>query len=180
MILIFEGVDCSGKSTIIDKFVNKYNFKKFFHNEELRKPFNYNYYDKYAVSAFYGAMNATLLSACEVFDNFVIDRFHISECVYSRKRIELFPYAKIINYLSSLNKKIITVYCYCNYQDYLKRMKLRTNENFELTECDFLSIQDDYETALELDFLDNIKLNTSEMNISETFKYLDEQYKKYK
>lgn len=126
MIVILEGLDCSGKTTIADYIANRFDMYRYHEYEHLKKlvPFdrdvqNWTFFEAGSV--------AYMLPMFKAFDDFVIDRFHISAYAYSRYfgRTEMISFEEKERLMVATCKKIHVVYCETDYESYVKRHKKR-------------------------------------------------------
>lgn len=110
MIIIAEGPDKTGKTTLLESISKKYKMPI------LTPPRKSSEHP----SVFFDAVNRTVFSACETFDNFLLDRFVFSEMVYAH----LFKRESFIHFewLKKLNKKILVFNTYCSIQDRCQRL----------------------------------------------------------
>ena len=164
MIIIFEGIDGSGKTTIKNKINELFEFKDFSQINEFR---HCDYLKtKRDLSLHYAAYNQMIMNACYAFDNFSIDRYHISEAVYSQinMRETHFSFSEIEKYFIKLEKDIVIVYCECNYEKYKKRL-IEREENVNMKEKEYSSLQKIFEKYLTKSELKSIIINTTDTSV---------------
>jgi len=169
MIVIIEGNDCSGKSMIskmlkevFDK--NVYFQKHVYLEETFKHVFNFKHEPEkweYFITGF----NAQTLNLFANFDDFIKDRFHFSEYVYSKytNRKSYLDFEIIEDFLTGLEKKIIVVYLECSYETYLKRMKPE-EEAYVYSKNHYETLNNEFSIAYEKSKLPKIKINTDEIS----------------
>lgn len=129
MIIILEGTDCSGKSSIAKKLSDRLSLTVFPENNKHLLNFQT---DSGRFNSFIAGMNVAMLNAYEAFDDFIDDRFHLSEFVYSSffKRESLVDFTAMDNRLWQLSKRkeIFLFFLECLPEHYLERARIQTQE----------------------------------------------------
>ena len=147
MILILEGLDCSGKTTIADRLVSDLRyFTRYKEYKELKNLVSFHgqleqwsYFEAGAVSY--------MLPMFAAFDNFVIDRFHISAYAYTRffKRKEFVTFEKKEELMSATKKDIEIIYCDISEKTFVERHDVKKERKWSFEEQKQL-----FEEALKL------------------------------
>jgi|WetSurSiteA1Bulk_404760.scaffolds.fasta_scaffold20405_3 thymidylate kinase len=122
MIIIVEGMDSAGKSTLIKLMSHEFLMMSIINTKETHQFVKFEeqpYEWKYFVAGF---LMATL-DTFKNFDNFIKDRFHLSEYVYSTffKRESFYDFVKIEDLLISYTKNIKLILCDVSYEQYKSR-----------------------------------------------------------
>lgn len=132
MILITEGLDRSGKTFLADKIAENFRFQRYKEYTELKKIVSFHgqleewsYFETGAVSY--------MLPIFSCFDNFIIDRFHISSYVYANffKRTELITFEKKENLMLATKKDIRIIYCDITEKTFNKRHEIEKERKWE-------------------------------------------------
>jgi len=135
MIVIVEGVDCAGKSTLVNTLSKRHLLTPIVNTNEThrfvnfeKQPYEWSYYVTGVIRGYLDIFNN--------FDNFIKDRFHISEYAYSSyfNRKAFYSFEDIEDILLSLHKEIYLVMCFISYEEYKKRHLLRMESFLQLKE----------------------------------------------
>jgi len=120
MKLIIEGVDNSGK-TRLSKFLAK-ELGLIYINEQYKHLFNFKF-EPNQWKFFVNGFNAQTLNIFGCFDNFIKDRFHLSEYVYSEyyNRESFLPFDTIENELLKMSD-VLLIFLDSDFEIYQKRV----------------------------------------------------------
>lgn len=180
MIIILEGIDKSGKTSVIqdlekDVLVNSIVWKV--HN----KPKTGNRRDQDKIWTAYSELFHQALATHKKI-NVVFDRSYPSELVYSqvKRRYDAFYDLRWWELDKSLKDDVVLIYCYAPEEELKKRFFLTGEKH--LTESEFPKILGRYDWFLQRTKLPTLKLDTTKSrseNIAEMQKFINE-YQRHK
>lgn len=196
MFIAVDGMDCSGKSSIITPYISeKYNFKlvrdlkdgimgqmlrEVFMNEEAMKNASYESIAMIASAARSDIVNNIVLPELEQDKNVVIDRYLATSFVYN-KGSHLPHIENILNYGSHNIQPDVYIIAYCNFEDVIKRSESRGI----VDRWDVLS-KKDYDDTLDRykQYLDKIRIKHHFVNtstpIEEVYENIDVILRRYR
>jgi thymidylate kinase len=127
MIIILEGLDGSGKNTIGETLSKELNLT--FFQESSKHNFSFKK-EKDKWEYFVTGINCFSLDLFNSFDDFIKDRFHLSEYTYSNffNRKSHLDFSTIEENLSNINKDIFLVYLDVDYETSYKRTLPKNDE----------------------------------------------------
>ena len=130
MIIIFEGLPDSGKTTLIEQFLKENRkFKPWKYKGQLTSGLDKS--DK-TFSERVRTIQTTSVLLSNIFHfNIVLDRFHLSEAIYSeifRGLTSSLSYFALIEH--TIEDKVLIVYCEANLSTILQRQKDRNKKDF--------------------------------------------------
>lgn len=163
-MIIVEGIDGSGKTTIADYLSKKGYFIYHFSFDEKNSDIEEKYLN---------------LLNCET-RNMVLDRCFISELVYgpvlrNHCKLDKKQLENILKKYSEINPVIL--YLKANKDDILSRRK-NDNEDYDMLSDNFDSLNNRYEKVFNVisKYLNVIEINTSEMSIEEMHSLLEGKF----
>lgn len=174
MILLLEGVDASGKSSIAQAIEVKYPYlTNIVEPDTTRHILSFkNEKEKYA--CFVSGQIHNTLTMFKYFDNFIQTRFHLSDFVYSnfynRKAYISFNY--LDTFLFLVSKEVKLILCDIDYDTYVFRHSKR-KENDYLEEGEFLQQTLLFKQAFEASRLQK-KIIDSSGSIENSLKQIEE------
>jgi len=175
MIIILEGMDGTGKTTLARKFEDLgYTFFK--EDDKLKHFINFKS-DPEKWEYFVTGMNAQLLNVFDNFDNFVKDRFHFSEYVFSKytNRKSHLSFYHLEEHLIHLNKEIYLFLFQCDYDTYIERT-LNKEEPYKFSKDEYDELNRKFYDAFNQSELRNqIYMDTSNKSIDEIFRKMSQE-----
>jgi thymidylate kinase len=164
MVLIFEGLDCSGKTTLADLIAHDQNFKRYKEYKELKNLVSFH--DQLNEWSYFEAGSvAYMLPMFSAFDDFVIDRFHFSCYAYTRffKRQEFISFEKKEDLMFATQKDIRIVYCDITEKTFDERHEIKRERKWEFNEQKRL-----FEEAITLSRFPVLRVDTNN-SVEESF-----------
>lgn len=156
-MLIVEGIDGVGKTTLVEHLQQDYGVKKYHFDYDLN---NMDLLSKYM----------KVLSS-EINDKLVLDRSFISEMVYgpvirNSCKLSLEDYTKLLNAYKKIGARII--YLICPKEILLKRRNFDKSD-YEIITNYYEKLKNKYDEIMEYSskFIDVITINTYEENIEQ-------------
>lgn len=176
MIVLLEGGDKTGKTTLGEKLTKALRMP-LFSGPRIKHHEDYN---KEEITQFYKGVNETVLKMCMMNDNFIIDRFFVSDFVYSKcfnRQQNLKPFE-----LSQIRNRILIVTTHCHIKDQIQRLEVEPGNTSE----DDLYIQQKlflmYEEMFSKDLPEHfrfMRLNTTSMKEAECVIRVQEEIKSF-
>ena len=172
MIVILEGLERTGKSTIVEILENNFGFIRFKDHNHLR------FMDLKSIANRLDSTLSMLVSLDKAGKNIVLDRFHISELIYGTNdrgyRDYDFEYIYYIDeVLSHLNTKLYLLERNVN-NEYVEAFPRKVNES------GLLEYQKKFRYAFDKSYIENKCIyNTSEMSFYDVAKDIANFSKKY-
>jgi len=174
MLILTEGVDKSGKSSLINEL------SRIFKYPVIKNPYKPTEYSKEFIAGFYAGLYKGLLSCYAPSEHFILDRSHITEIVYGRvvrsyNALEVFDWVKYEK--DNLLDKAVIIYMSASQETIYERCEREKEEylNFDLIE-DITNTYFDYLNQVSsLPSLHLSSENTMNHNIIHSLKFL-EQY----
>ena len=172
MIVILEGLDRTGKSTIAEILENNFGFIKFKDHNHLR------FMDLKSIANRLDSTLSMLVSLNKAGKNIVLDRFHISELIYGTndrgyRDCDFDHIYYIDEVLSHLNTKLYLLERNVN-NEYVEAFPREVNES------ELLEYQKKFRYAFDKSYIENKCIyNTSEMSFYDVAKDIANFSKKY-
>jgi thymidylate kinase len=175
MIVIIEGVDKTGKTSIAKALSEKIGLTNF----RLYQKHTLDFNESNKWPWYVGGMNIALMNVCKAFDNFILDRFHYSEYVYSKSllRNTIIPFEVMDNFLNEISTPVITFLLDTNWETYMSRCgdetKRFSKEEFDTQRMFFNAAHAN--TKLKNKF----KIHTSDTSVVEVVNLMDDTINEY-
>lgn len=178
MRIIVEGVDKSGKSTLIEKMKNQFEYAIAIKN--MIKPRDKSQYETSRITEIYDEI--TSLSGYSDETIYILDRFYQSEIVYSALRgNDRFDDEDFMDWVEDLESEIkentLLVLVETDAETVAKRFKT-CGEDFAKEE-QIGMLQERYNRVLEQTKLRHIKLDTTKLGIEKSLKLIKEELNKF-
>lgn len=131
MKIIFEGADKTGKSTLAANLAKQLKWPLF---HAPRADGNIAWNDQVKRETFYQAVNLTVLEVFKTFDNFICDRFFISDAVYSK----LFNREQNLSEhnIMRIEGKVLVILTHCSTEKRLERLNDAGDDHEDQSEFD--------------------------------------------
>lgn len=153
MLLLFEGVDKSGKSTLIENLI-KAGVRVSGYWKNPQKPKATQYWKGKIEGIYFGFYEATKAMGLQY--PFIVDRSHITEAVYAKPKRKYTP-ASFLDYEKTMNA--VVIYVDTPLETILERNKREKDDYVKSDE--FSVLKKRYERYLKLTKLDVIRIDGS-------------------